>query len=270
MRYESVRQHLAATAFGNRLTYLPHKTMYFNPFPSTYTREVVMNLRPIQILSIVAVIASIGAWPMESRAQNNSLYQAKDMSGRQVPLQMHQSSLIYSAAPEARSFQMQDIISVRVDELARTSSQGRNDQRKNASFNAILNNWIRLNGLRKAEIDEMEDGNPQVRGSVQETYRAENQVETTERLTLNIASTIVDIRPNGNLVIEGHKEVRVNDQVWRVSLTGTCRQQDIGRDNTITSDRVIDFRLAKHESGTTRDGYRRGWFKTAYDRWAPF
>lgn len=183
---------------------------------------------------------------------------------------MQQSSLIYSAAPEARAFQMQDIIQVRVDETARTSSQGRNDQRKNVSFNAILNNWVRLNGLRKAEIDEMADGNPQVRGSLQETYRAENQLETTERLTLSIASRIVDIRPNGNLVIEGHKEVRINDQVWRVALHGTCRQQDIGRDNTITSDRVIDFRLEKLESGTTRDGYRRGWLKSAYDRWAPF
>lgn len=203
-------------------------------------------------------------------AQNNSLYQAEDQLGRPIPLTMQQSSLVYSAAPEVRAFQMQDIVQVRVDELARMTSLGRNDSRKNAQFNNIINNWFRLNGLRKAEIDQMPDGPPQLRGSVQETYRAENQLETTERLTLNIASRIVDIRPNGNLVIEGHKEVRINDQVWKVSLTGICRQQDIGRDNTITSDRVIDFRLAKHESGTTRDAYRRGWLKTAYDRWAPY
>ncbi len=183
---------------------------------------------------------------------------------------MQQSSLVYSAAPEVRAFQMQDIIQVRVDELARMSSQGRNDTRKNAAFNGILNNWIRLNGLRRVEIDELADGEPQVRGSLQDVYRAENQLETTERLTLNIASHIVDVRPNGNLVIEGHKEVRINDQVWRVSLHGICRQQDIGRDNTITSDRVIDFRLEKHESGTTRDAYRRGWLRSTYDRWAPF
>lgn len=229
-----------------------------------------MFLRPTPNLILAILAIHLCCWPGTVSAQNNSLYQAQDLSGRQVPLTMQQSSLIYSAAPEARAFQMQDIIQVRVDETARTSSQGRNDQRKNVSFNAILNNWVRLNGLRKAEIDEMADGNPQVRGSLQETYRAENQLETTERLTLSIASRIVDIRPNGNLVIEGHKEVRINDQVWRVALHGTCRQQDIGRDNTITSDRVIDFRLEKLESGTTRDGYRRGWLKSAYDRWAPF
>jgi flagellar L-ring protein FlgH len=228
-----------------------------------------MFLRPTPNLILAILVVHPCCWPGTVSAQNNSLYQAQDLSGRQVPLTMQQSSLIYSAAPEARAFQMQDIIQVRVDETARTSSQGRNDQRKNVSFNAILNNWVRLNGLRKAEIDEMADGNPQIRGSLQETYRAENQLETTERLTLSIASRIVDIRPNGNLVIEGHKEVRINDQVWRVALHGTCRQQDIGRDNTITSDRVIDFRLEKLESGTTRDGYRRGWLKSAYDRWAP-
>jgi flagellar L-ring protein FlgH len=229
-----------------------------------------MKTRKIGMLTWAVVATSFGIGADWAQAQNSSLYQAQDLSGRSVPLTMQQGSLVYSAAPEARAFQMQDIVQVRVDEVARMTSQGRNDQRKNASFNAILNNWIRLNGFRRIENDEFEDGNPQVRGSVQETYRAESQLETTERLTLNIASTIVDIRPNGNLVIEGHKEVRINDQTWRVSLTGICRQQDIGRDNTITSDRVIDFRLAKHESGTTRDGYRRGWFKSAYDRWAPF
>jgi flagellar L-ring protein precursor FlgH len=225
-----------------------------------------MKIRPTPTILLAAMLAACA--PPTLWAQNNSLYQAQDTQGRSVPLNMQQGSLVYSAAPEARAFQMQDIVQVRVDELARMTSMGRNDQRKNANFQAIINNWIRFNGFRKAEPSQMEDGPPQVRGSVQEIYRAENAVETTERLTLNIASRIVDIRPNGNLVVEGHKEVRVNDQVWRVSLTGICRQQDIGRDNTITSDRVIDFRLAKHESGATREGYRRGWLKSAADRWA--
>lgn len=233
------------------------------------TIRMMGSRRTIKIMALVLFV-SVVLGASSAQAQNNSLYQARDAAGRQVPLTMQQSSLVYSAAPEARAFQVQDIIQVRVDEMARMSSQGRNDQRKNASFNAILNNWIRLNGFRRLEVDEFEDGKPQVRGSVQETYRAENQVETTERLTLNIASTIADIRPNGNLVIEGHKDITINDITWRVALSGSCRQQDVGRDNTITSDRVIDFKLEKIEAGTTRDGYRRGWFKTAYDRWAPF
>jgi len=228
--------------------------------------NAILNAPAFPVALVLTLLVGWGtptAW-----AQNNSLYQAQDSLGRSVPLTMQQGSLVYSAAPEARAFQMQDIIQVRVEELARMTSQGRNDQRKNATFNAILNNWVRLNGLRKAESSSTDEDPPQIRGSLQEIYRAENAVETTERLTLNIASRIVDIRPNGNLVVEGHKEVRINDQVWRVSLTGICRQQDIGRDNTITSDRVIDFRLAKHESGTTREGYRRGWLKSAADRWA--
>jgi len=205
-----------------------------------------------------------------SVGQNNSLYQLQDSQGRSLPLTMQQASLIYSEAPEVRTFRPHDIIQVRVDEMARMTSEGRADQRRNASYNAILNNWIRLNGFKRLERDQMEDGPPQVRGGVQELYRAESGIETTERLTLNIASRVVDIRPNGTLVIEGHKEVRINDQVWKVSLTGLCRQDDIGRDNTITSDRVIDFRLSKHEAGATRDGYRRGWFKRHFDRWTPF
>lgn len=222
----------------------------------------------VMVIIAVAAFATVNSSPLY--AQNNSLFQMQDRLGRPIPLTMGQTNLIHTEVPEARSIQKHDIIQVRVDELARMSSDGRAERRKDASLNAILRDWVRLNGLRKLEKDQQSTGDPQVQGTLQEIYRAEGAVESTERLTLSIGSRIVDIRPNGNLVIEGHKEVRINNEVWKVSLTGICRQQDVGRDNTITSDRVIDLRLAKAEEGPARDGYRRGWFKKAYDRWAPF
>ncbi len=223
-----------------------------------------MSLLPFAVCLLCCVCSQA------AMAQNNSLYQMQDKLGRPVPLSMRQASLIHTEIPEARSMQKYDIIQVRVDELARWSSEGSSEKRKNATLNGVLNDWIKLNGLSRIQKDPQSDGDPQVQGSLQETYRSEGTVETTERLTLNVAATIVDIQPNGNLVIEGHKTIQVNNEVWEVALAGTCRQQDIGRDNTITSDRVIDFTLKKKEAGPTRDAYRRGWMKKFYDRWAPF
>lgn len=205
-----------------------------------------------------------------THAQNNSLYQMRDKLGRDIPLSMRQANIIHSEIPEARTLQKNDIVQIRVDELARMSSEGSSERRKNGVFNAVLNDWVHLNGLTKFEKDAQTGGDPQVQANLQDTMRAEGTIETTERLTLNIAARIVDIRPNGNLVLEGHKQVMVNNEQWQVSLTGICRQQDIGRDNTITSDRIIDFRLAKSEDGATRDSYKRGWLRKAYDRLAPF
>lgn len=205
-----------------------------------------------------------------AQAQNSSLYQMKDQLGRNIPLTMRQASIIHTEIPEARAMQKNDIIQIRVDELARMSSEGSLDRRKNAVLNGILQDWVRLNGLSKLERNEQADGDPQVQGSLQETYRAEGTVETTERLTLNMAARITDIRPNGNLVLEGHKTITVNNEQWEVAMSGICRQQDIGRDNTITSDRIIDFKLKKLEAGAARDSYRRGWAQKFYDRWAPF
>lgn len=225
-----------------------------------------MRIMTLPLIAIATLALSVET----SLAQNNSLYRMEDRLGRTIAPTMSQANLIHTEIPEARTMQKNDIIQVRVDELARMSSEGSSERRKNASLNGVLNDWVRLNGLTKLEKDAQSSGDPQVQGSLQETYRAEGTVETTERLTLNMAVSIKDIKPNGNLVLEGHKQVSINNEQWIVALTGICRQQDIGRDNTVTSDRIIDFRLTKKEAGAARDGYKRGWLKKAYDRFAPF
>jgi len=116
--------------------------------------------------SVVGLLSQI------ANAQNNSLFKMQDSLGRNIPMTMQQSNLLHMELPEARSMRMHDIIQVRVDELARMSSDGRSERRKNATLNGILNDWVRLNGFRKLEKDQQADGDPQVQGSLNEIYRA--------------------------------------------------------------------------------------------------
>ena len=100
--------------------------------------------------------------------------------------------------------------------------------------------------------------------------RAEGNLETTDSLKFRIACSVVDIRPNGNIVLEGHSTVKNNEEVWDYALTGEIRPDSILPNNTVLSENVADMKIVKRETGHVRDSYRRGWALEWLDKWQPF
>jgi flagellar L-ring protein precursor FlgH len=95
-------------------------------------------------------------------------------------------------------------------------------------------------------------------------------METRDSLTFRIGAHIVDIQPNGNLVIEARRHIRIDEELWEQSLTGVVRRQSIGPDRTVRSDEIADLWVDKRKQGFVKDGYTRGWFTRWYDKWKPF
>ncbi|MFG0289785.1 MAG: flagellar basal body L-ring protein FlgH, partial [Rhodopirellula sp. JB044] len=178
-------------------------------------------------------------------------------------------SWTYQQAPPLRQFRIQDIVTIRVDEIARMQAEGEQEKRRNSIFSAVLSDWIKLT-MSGLIPDPQEDGDPTVAASSQSNFRAEASIESRESLTFNIAARIVDIRPNGNLVLEARKTFRQNDNLWETSLSGICRVEDIGPDNVVLSKDLIDLEIMREGRGQLRDGYQRGWFQKAMDRIKPF
>ena len=202
-------------------------------------------------------------------AQNSSIGLGYNVDGTRRPWLLR-DAFTYPRPVPVRQIRMHDIVSIRVSELARMQAEGEVERRKNASFNTVLLNWLTLNGFRQAINDPQTNGDQQIQGTLDQLLRAENEIGSSERLTFNIAARVVGIRPNGNIVLEAHKEVRNNNEIWRASLTGICRQDDIGLDNVILSQNVVDLRIHKFETGHVRDSVRRGWLTRLLDRFSPF
>ena len=221
-------------------------------------------------LAFALVTAAVMQITVIASAQDGSLFLQPVQQPNGLTLQS--SSFIYrELPPEAmpRQLEEQDIITVIVNFNSRFLSEGDAESRKTASLQAILADWLRLDGLSLKPATQS-DGDPTVNGTLNSQYRAESDVELRDQLTFTIAARIVEIRPNGNLVIEGHQEIRNNEERLRISISGEVRREAIQADRTVSSDAIFGMKINKSEIGQVRDGYQRGWFTQFYDRYKPF
>jgi flagellar L-ring protein precursor FlgH len=224
--------------------------------------------------AVVAIgLSSPFALISSARAQDASLLLAPPAAAQQKgTLNLANCSFIYRKLPpesEQRELQINDIVTVLVDYKSSMLSEGDANAKRTTSLNAVLSDWLKFDG-KSLMPAPMSHGDPHINGQLDSQFKTQSDMTLKDSLTFRIAAAVVDIRPNGNLVIEARREIQINDEVWMQSLTGVVRRQSIGADRTVRSDEVAELRIEKKEKGFIRDSYNRGWFTKWYDYWKPF
>lgn len=224
------------------------------------------RLRSVGVVTALVLLGTVHS----VSAQDGSLFLQPIQSPTKLTLE--NSSFVFRELPpesRPRQLQAQDIITVIVDFRSRFLSEGDAQNRRRMNLTAVLADWIKLDGGALKPAPQA-DGDPKVSGTLNSQFRTQSDVDLRDSLTFRIAAKIVDIRPNGNLVIESHQEIRNNEERWRISLTGVVRREAIQADRTVSSDAIAELSIDKEEMGQVRDGYARGWFTRWYDRFKPF
>ena len=222
-------------------------------------------LSGITLVGLLWLAVAAGA-----EAQESSLFNRPRSAADSRGLTLENASWTFVPSPPVRVLKLHDIVSIRVDELARGTAEGSTSSRKNGVYDALLRSWVVLNGIRKAELTPQSLGDPRIQGQTNQLYRSDSDLETRESLAFNIAAEVVDIRPNGVVMLEARKSITMNDNVFDTTLTGFCRSDDIGPDNVILSRDMLDLKVDKQDRGQVRNGYRQGWFSRWLSELTPF
>jgi flagellar L-ring protein precursor FlgH len=95
-------------------------------------------------------------------------------------------------------------------------------------------------------------------------------VNRSEALQTNVAAVVTQLLPNGNLVIQGKQEIRVNFEIREMIVGGIVRPEDIESDNTIDSSKIAQARISYGGRGRLSEVQQPAWGQQATDQILPF
>ncbi len=220
-----------------------------------------------------------------TRGQSSSIYQ--DAKRRQVQAEqdkktafaddtpkpanpeLEQASLFAVKTPPPNEFHVHDLLTVIVREQKDYRADSRLETDRDWEVNTQIDEFLRfINGHLGAA--SFTDGVPNIDFSAETKLDNEGDVERSDSLTFRIQAEVIDIQPNGRLVLQARKQITIDEDVQILTVTGIVRSQDIGADNTVLSSQVYDQRIVVNHRGPLRDAARRGWLVKLVDKFTPF
>ncbi len=101
-------------------------------------------------------------------------------------------------------------------------------------------------------------------------FSGKGDYKSNRSVVLTLTAMIVEVLDNGNLVLEGKREVEVNKEEYILKLTGIARPIDVTKDNTINSDQLSNVDFALEGKGLLTRAGKKGWFNRVVDTFWPF
>lgn len=176
---------------------------------------------------------------------------------RATPAQSDEPSITWMTGltSHRRASAVNDLITVRVIENIESSATADSQLDKASDGTAGVPTLFGLETKLPSAVDPTN-----LMSTNSETkFKGGGTTSRTSMLTATMTTRVSDVLPNGDLVLEGVRELDLNGERQVVVLTGIARAQDVRRDNTVFSTQVAQLRIQYYGRGLMKDNLKPGW-----------
>lgn len=171
---------------------------------------------------------------------------------------------------DQRAANVGDILTVNVQIADNANVANSSSRSRSAAENAGVDNLFGLEAAANRVLPEAVDPANLIGINADGNAAGEGGIERAETVNLTVAALITQVLPNGNLVIQGSQEVRVNFEVRELTVTGLVRPEDISASNTINHTQIAEARISYGGRGQIMDVQQPRYGQQLIDIIAPF
>mgnify|MGYP000753322528 CR=1 FL=1 len=162
-----------------------------------------------------------------------------------------------------------DLVTIKIVEASQATRSASTSLERSSSLEAGISGMFGLESKVKQLAPSI---NPSalLGASTGNSFQGDGATTRSGSLTATITARVVKVLANGNLLVLGQQEVKINQELQVLTLRGMVRPQDIQIDNVILSTYIADARIEYTGTGVVAEKQRPGWMGRAVDRVWPF
>lgn len=210
-------------------------------------------------LQITGLLASSALFVGNAQGQSLFVRSVSEPTPVGASLEMRATSMYLVEPPEPREFKVHDIIYIIINENSIARSQQAVETTKENQYRDTLNGLIdpmqllemRLRGTDITGLDLLDL-------RTQHEFTGEGSYDRNDQIIARVAAEVIDVKPNGNIVLQAKKTVETDEEVKSLVLSGVARQQDITAENTLLSSQIADLRIDMQHEGELKKSTEKG------------
>lgn len=224
-------------------------------------------------------LANVGKPPAMSNIQNfyaKKGYQPVNLPMPPVEAQNLAPNSLWQASRQTffkdqRAHKVGDILTVMIDIKDEAELQNETERTRTGTEGAGLPNFLGLETqLTKQALPEALDLENLVKMNTNSESKGDGSIKRDETIKLKLAAMVTQVLPNGNFVIRGQQEVRVNYELRELTLDGVIRPEDILNNNSISHEKIAEARISYGGRGHITDVQQPRYGQQVIDAVMPF
>lgn len=174
-----------------------------------------------------------------------------------------ESSFTSVRMPEPRQFAVHDLVTIIVREESEAKSSAELETEKELELDGKVDAFpdLQLKKLLNLMLTPSTSiaQNPVELGvDMSREWTGEGKYSRRDSMTSRVTAQIIDVKPNGLLVLEARKYIKNDNEELDLVLTGVCRAEDVSIDNTVLSTQLHDLNVVKEHKGELRKTTKKG------------